>query len=271
MSTISYSRKGSGQPVVLIHGIGHRRQAWQRVPDMLAQRYDVIAIDLPGFGESPMPQKPANTSVRSYVEQVEDFIRSLDLPTRPHVVGNSLGGMIALELATRDQVASAVALSPAGFWNALELWGVTGPNLIALKASTYAPGPVLKLFADKPALRKLSMRSLYVHPEWLSPEDALGDTLNLRNSKGFWPTFFRAIPLQYNATPKVPTAIGWGEKDRLLLPRQARRAQERLGAPVPVRMLPGCGHVPMLDDPQAVVDLVEETIARAETPAVAAV
>ena len=58
MSTISYSRKGYGQPIVLIHGIGHRRTAWFDVYDRLAAQFDVIAIDLPGFGESPPPAAP---------------------------------------------------------------------------------------------------------------------------------------------------------------------------------------------------------------------
>ena len=52
-SELVYTRKGSGEPLVLIHGIGHRRQAWDPVFERLAESYDVIAVDLAGFGESP--------------------------------------------------------------------------------------------------------------------------------------------------------------------------------------------------------------------------
>ena len=50
-SELAYTRKGSGEPLVLIHGIGHRRQAWDPVFEHLAESYDVIAVDLAGFGD----------------------------------------------------------------------------------------------------------------------------------------------------------------------------------------------------------------------------
>lgn len=267
MTTLHYTRQGSGEPVVLIHGIGHHGPAWGEVTDLLAQTYDVVVVDLPGHGRSPAPTKPQSYAVDSVLDQLEGLFDDLDLG-RPHVVGNSLGGYFALGLAGRGSVASVTALSPASFWNALELYAITGPQLLTMKFSTYSPEPVLKLFADREPLRKISMASLYVHPERLTPERALADSLNLRRSKGFWPFFVRAAtrPLK-RETPKVPVTIGWGDKDRLLIPKQARRAAEKLPT-ARVETLPGCGHVPMLDDPQAVVDLVRSTItAAAPTPA----
>ena len=86
MSTISYSRQGTGEPVVLIHGIGHQRTAWFEVYDRLAQHHDVIAIDLPGFGQSPPPQKPDTYRMASWVTQLETFFEHLGIE-RPHVVG----------------------------------------------------------------------------------------------------------------------------------------------------------------------------------------
>lgn len=262
MSTISYSRKGSGQPIVLIHGIGHRRTAWFDVYDRLAEQFDVIAIDLPGFGQSPPPAAPDRYAMLSIAEQLEGLFADLGLD-RPHVVGNSLGGFLALILAARGSIASAVALSPAGFMGRSGSF-VAGAVLIGMKAASRSPRPVLRLFAKKPALRRLAFSSLYVHPERLTPQVAYGDSINLRESPGFWPCFRQAVGLRIDVDPEVPVTVGWGDKDRLLLPRQAEVARRRLPH-ARHEPLPGCGHVPMLDDPDAVVRLVVETVERAET------
>lgn len=261
MSTISYSRTGAGRPVVLIHGIGHRRTAWFDVYDRLAEQFDVIAIDLPGFGQSPPPAAPNSYAMLSWAEQLEDLFDDLGLD-QPHVVGNSLGGLLALTLAARGSIASAVALSPAGFAGRGGSL-VAGAVLVVMKAVVRSPRPVLRFVANRERLRRVAFASLYVHPERLSPEIAYGDSLNLRESPGFWPCFRKAIRVNYRARPQVPVTVGWGDKDRLLLPSQAQVARRRLPDAVH-RPLPNCGHVPMLDDPAAVVDLVTATVARAD-------
>src|SRR5580765_5153978 len=97
-ANIAYTRQGAGDPLVLMHGIGHRRQGWRPVMEPLAERFDVIAIDLPGFGESPT--LPANIpyDIESTVERLREFFAALGI-SAPHVAGNSLGGALALELA----------------------------------------------------------------------------------------------------------------------------------------------------------------------------
>src|SRR5258708_1774749 len=113
---LSFDRRGSGEPLVLIHGIGHRWQAWEPVIDRLAAHHDVIAIDIPGFGESPMlelgpGERPTmDVAMRQIAESFKDF--GIE---RPHVAGNSLGGALALELAKAGHAASVTALSPGGF------------------------------------------------------------------------------------------------------------------------------------------------------------
>lgn len=260
MSTISYSRKGAGEPVVLIHGIGHRRSAWFEVYDRLAEQYDVIAVDLPGFGESPAPVRPGSYAMLSYAEQLEELFTELHLG-RPHIVGNSLGGFLGLTLAARGSIATCTALSPAGFFN-LPGRPVAGAALLSMKAASHGPKPVLRLAARKTLLRRIAMATLYVHPERLDPQVAYADTLNLRTSPGFWPVFRHGMKLKFDATTQVPVSIGWGDKDRLLLPSQAKIARRRLPQ-AHHETLPGCGHVPMLDEPALIVDLVTRTIARA--------
>lgn len=260
MSTISYTRAGSGDPLVLIHGIGHQRSAWGDTFELLAQDFDVIAIDLPGFGRSPAPLPPYSYRMDSYVDQLEDFFVHLELD-RPHVAGNSLGGMFALELAARGSVCTATAISPAGFWGPLGLVNALA-GLSMMKASSHAPRPVLKLFSDKAVLRKLSLRTLYSHPEYLAGDIAYGDALNLRTSPGFFPVAWHALRSRFRHQPLVPVTIAWGTKDRLLLPSQAVTARQELPM-VSHLTLPQCGHVPMVDNPELVAGAIVQTVVQA--------
>lgn len=263
-SRIEYTRhEGSGEPVVLIHGIGHRRQAWGEVPELLAARgHDVYVVDLPGHGESPKPTRPDGWSMRSHAEQFERLFRELGIE-RPHVVGNSLGGAMVLEMASREGVvSSATALSPAGFFPPWHLPNVAA-NLLFMKGGSYLPEALHRRLNAQSWFRKLAFRSLYTHPEKVTLEDAVGDTLNLRRAKGFWPHFIRGTFLRTTRHVVVPTTIAWGDGDRLLLPSEARAARERLPEATHVP-LPDCGHCPQIDHPELVVDTVLATIARAE-------
>src|SRR3712207_6101060 len=112
---IAFERRGNGSPLVLLHGIGHRWQAWEPVLDALAEQHDVIAVDLPGFGRSPLLPEGRGYDMAGAVQACADIFEDMGLD-RPHVAGNSLGGVISLELASRGLVSSATALAPAGFW-----------------------------------------------------------------------------------------------------------------------------------------------------------
>ena len=112
---LAYSRAGSGPPLVLLHGIGHRRQAWGAVLDRLTPHRDVIAVDLPGHGESPPLDIAGRSAIAALAEDLTGFLDQLGLD-RPHVAGNSLGGRLALETGALGRAASVTALSPAGFW-----------------------------------------------------------------------------------------------------------------------------------------------------------
>ncbi|WP_245877603.1 alpha/beta fold hydrolase, partial [Streptomyces glaucescens] len=90
------------------------REGWAPVIDLLAQDREVVAVDLPGFGDSP-PLPDTRPTVQALATEVALWFSTVGL-TRPPVVGNSLGGAVALELARAGAVASAVALSPIGLW-----------------------------------------------------------------------------------------------------------------------------------------------------------
>lgn len=262
--TIDHTRTGSGEPLLLIHGIGHRREAWGSVPERLAERYDVITIDLPGFGRSPSPETPDSGRVDSLAAQVARWLPSIGVE-RPHVAGNSLGGIIALHLAATGDAASVTGLSPAGFATRGGM-AVATANLVGMRAGSYVPERVLRTATRSDRIRRVAMRNLYENADRVTPEQFVDDTLNLRRSTGFWPTFRHAARgFQLPEVPEdLPLTIAWGTKDKLLLPSQAERARAAYPQARIVKMA-GCGHVPMVDNPELVVRVIEETVAR--TPA----
>src|SRR5882724_10094427 len=113
MTSLAYRRSGAGEPLVLLHALGASGQSWDPVVPALARHFDVIAVDLPGFGESaPLPGEPSPAALAA---AVAGFLDELGV-TAPDVAGNSLGGWVAMELARLRPVASVTLLSPAGLW-----------------------------------------------------------------------------------------------------------------------------------------------------------
>src|SRR4051812_17390781 len=115
MNTLAFTRTGGGDPLVLLHGIGCSRQAWDPVLPALAQVADVVVVDLPGFGDSPPLPASVEPTPAQLALAVAGLLDELGLET-PHVGGNSLGGWGALELAALRPLASLTLLSPAGPW-----------------------------------------------------------------------------------------------------------------------------------------------------------
>ena len=110
------NRCGSGPPMLLLHGIGHRWQMWTPLLESLSRDFDVVAIDLPGFGLSPRFPEGVEITLEAAVDLLEAYMDELGWP-RAHLVGNSLGGWLALELARRGRAESVCALAPAGLWD----------------------------------------------------------------------------------------------------------------------------------------------------------
>ncbi|MGH3358288.1 MAG: alpha/beta fold hydrolase [Nocardioidaceae bacterium] len=256
---IAMSRRGSGEPVVLLHGIGHRRQAWDPVIGLLERDHEVIAVDLPGFGESPPLPAGQRYDMPTTISNFRSIFADLSLD-RPHIVGNSLGGAIALELGARDVVRSVTAISPAGFWTptdrryALMLLG-------SLRLTAMAPEPTLRRIARSPRMRARSMRPIFAHAERFTEREFLDDARNMARSPGYKPTARAGSSYDCHAVPVVPTTIAWGTRDHVLKPRQAEIARRRLPAARHVS-LPGCGHVPMIDDPELVAQVIRLGVTR---------
>lgn len=259
LSRLVHSRKGAGEPVVLIHGIGHRRQAWDPIVDQLAQRYEVITVDLAGFGESPAYPKGTSYDMDNACDNLSDNFAEWGIE-KPHVVGNSLGGAIALELGARGLVSSVVALSPAGFFGPLNRFQAFFV-LMVLRVTSQAPDVVLRTLSRSAIGRRLIGSALYTHPERFDAGAVYGDALALKNAKGFERTIKSGITYAFEKPIPVPTTVAWGTRDKILPYSQSAAAQERLPDARHVA-LPHCGHVPMVDDPDLVIRVIDQTIAQ---------
>jgi len=112
---LAYSRTGQGEPLVLLHGQGLSRHSWDPIITELSGSRDVIAVDLPGHGESPRQPKGRGSAPADQAVAVGELLDELDLES-VHVAGNSTGGWVALELGRLQRARTVTALSPAGLW-----------------------------------------------------------------------------------------------------------------------------------------------------------
>ncbi|WP_240136301.1 alpha/beta fold hydrolase [Streptomyces sp. MUM 178J] len=253
--TVTYERAGAGEPLLLLHGIGHHWQAWEPVLGVLAAERDVIAIDLPGFGASAALPEGVPYDLATVATVLGNLCEALGVE-RPHVAGNSLGGLLALQLGREKLVRSVTALSPAGFWSEAERrYAFTTLRAMRAGAQTMPPALVERL-SRTTAGRAALVSSIYARPGRRSPEAAVAETLALRNATGFEPTLVAGGSVLFtDDIPDVPVTIAWGTKDRLLLRRQGVRAKHVIPGARLIR-LPGCGHVPMSDDPALVARVI---------------
>ena len=253
--TLSYAREGTGEPLLLLHGIGHHRQAWDPVVHILAAERDVIAVDLPGFGESPALPDGLTHDLATMNAALGALCENLGIE-RPHVAGNSLGGLLALELGREKLVRSVTALSPAGFWSQAERRYAFGVLLAMRRAARSMPLPLVERLSRTAAGRAVLTSSIYARPGRRSPEAVVAETLALARAEGFTETLRAGTEVRFtDDIPGVPVTVAWGSHDRLLLRRQGIRAKHIIPRARLVR-LPGCGHVPMNDDPALVARVI---------------
>lgn len=249
-----HHRNGTGSPIVLIHGIGSRWQVWRPVLRRLEAERDVIALDLPGFGESAPAPVPG--SVPHLADRVAEFIDELGI-AKPTIGGSSLGGGVALELARRGAARSVVAFSPVGFFgNAGAAWCRTVVGVA--RAGGVALGPALPKLFRTAAGRAALCGIFYGKPAALPPDECLADARALTAAEGF-PAARRMLGGWRVSGPiaDVPVTIAWGDRDLVLPYRQAGRARQVLPDARHVR-LRGCGHLPFPDDPVTCARLLLE-------------
>jgi len=253
--SLAYVRRGSGPPLVLIHGIGSQWQMWQPVLDRVSREREVVALDLPGFGDSD--EHRARPTVEALASAVAEFLDGIGL-AGAHAAGNSLGGAVALAMARMGEARSACVLSPAGFGNMREGRYARAVLLESRRAAKLAE-PHAELLCKGAARRALAFSHLAARPWRIPPDEAAGALRNLAQCPGFETTLVALEDHNFGGpAPTCPVNVAWGEKDRLLLySRQSARAKRLLPDARHVT-LTGCGHVPTWDDPEQVARVLLE-------------
>lgn len=253
------------QALLLIHGFGADKSNWSRFARFLTDRYHVIAVDLPGFGDSSRPQN-ISYDVGTQAERLANFMHELGIG-RFHVVGNSMGGHIAALLAARHP---QEILSVGLFDNA----GVTAPRQSELlqRLSNGEGNPlVLRSVDDFPALLDFVFVQQPPLPSRLRhylAERSL--ERSAFNGMVFQQLRERYIPLEPEL-PKItaPTLLLWGDRDRVLDVSSIDVMKPLLQKPA-VAILRDCGHVPMIERPEETAQLYLDFLQRSEAPATVA-
>jgi pimeloyl-ACP methyl ester carboxylesterase len=247
---IAYERLGSGEPLVLIHGLGATRLVWKPQLEALASEREVVALDLPGFGDSAVLPDDRPPTAAAMGVAISDFLAELGIE-RPHVAGNSLGGWVALEMAKSGRAASACLLSPAGLWQ-----NPLGPQTVSTRRLAKLGRPVVMLLARDERTRARMLRTVVARPENVPAEDALQMIRDWIDAPGYAASNeeMRRHVFEDPEQVRVPVTIAWGDHDRLV------SAPSRHRRPPGTRLivLEGCGHTPNWDDPDKVAHVLLE-------------
>lgn len=254
-------RVGSGDPLLLIHGMGSSHDAWKLITPALSQKFEVIIIDLPGHGNSKLPGG-TRMDPHSLGNMVTEQMLTWGYE-KFHVAGNSLGGWIALEMASASPqvVQSVTALAPAGLWLVPETKRKSLGAMSRYMASTTHPlAPQLLKYTWA---RKIGFSM--VSPQWesLPLEVCIDAARAMGRSSGYFPAWDAMLGLRFDKeiSHEIPVTIVFGDTDNTL---PARYSQERSLVPAHSRwvVLPESGHAPMWDRPKEVVAEIILTASR---------
>ena len=245
---------GSGPPLLFVHGLGGCWQNWLENLPELARDHRVIALDLPGFGASEMPA--AEISVAGYARTLDAVCAALSVDAAAAVVGNSMGGFVAAELAIAhpQRVERLVLVSAAGLHIA-ELRLDRALDRVRRAERAFARGGSFvaarsQMFARRALLRRIVLAGVVAHPELL-PGPLVAEQVAGAGRPGFMPALrsMASYPLRDRlARIACPTLVVWGERDRIVPVRDAATF-ERLIPGARKIVYPGTGHVPMLERP----------------------
>ncbi|HZZ45789.1 MAG TPA: alpha/beta fold hydrolase [Pseudonocardia sp.] len=244
--------------MVLLHGVSMSWRVWRPVLPALTARHDVIAPTLAGHRGGPDFPADASPGIGAIADVLCDQLDRAGIEV-PHLVGNSLGGWVALELARRGRARSVTAISPAGSWKARR---DLAQLLLMFKLTHRALGnPALAAMSRNPILRKAALRRLMVRPGRVPAEEM--DEL-VRDFEEC-PLFAaladgraRLHRIEQLDIAHCPVHIAWAERDRLIPYGRFGESMRPLIPGARFSMLPGVGHVPMYDDPTLIARTILE-------------
>lgn len=260
MARLATTRGGSGEPLVLIHGLGSSRTIWDRARPLLERDFDVIAVDLPGFGDQPWPDG-AEPTMDALASAVESELDALGIE-RPVVAGNSMGGWIAIELGRRGRARDVIAMAPVGGDTPAEaraMKRLLGLNRLAARALA----PVSSVALRSKLARRIGFRD--VTTAEVPYSDAVSAAGYMASSQGFTkllgdvagPGALIERNRERFAQVRCPVLVVFGSEDRVVAPASGPRIAEAIPG-AELRMLAGFGHAPMLDHPSEMAALIAE-------------
>lgn len=266
---VAYLDEGSGEPVVLLHGIAGSSQTWRALIGPLSRKYRVVAPDLLGHGNSTKPRSDYSLGALSVL--VRDILDELGI-TRATVVGHSLGGGIAMQLVYQHPgyVERLVLIGSGGLGQdvglTLRLASLPGAELVLpVIAARRLLSPADRVWAW---LRKIGLESprgeeLWRHYSSLS--DGPTRQAFLRTLRSVVDHRGQAVSAlgKLNSRTDFPVMAVWGERDGMIPVRHAYAARE-VRPDVRLEVLADVGHFPHAERPAEVAELIDDFIAATE-------
>lgn len=243
------------EDILLVHGMGSASTAWRLLLPELRKHFRVITIDLPGHGRSPYAKGMAMDPI-SLAHMIHDEMSSIS--SDYHLVGNSLGGWVTLEMAAHfsKPIKSVTALAPAGLW--INPFQRRYPATAFLRIFAKATKPLTPLFLHFDWARSLGFAT--VSPRWKQfPYLLCIDAVKaMSESTGYYPVFDGMLMKRFESeiSPSIPVTVIFGDSDNTL---PATTCQERSLVPGHSRwvILPATGHAPMWDSvPEVVAEIL---------------
>jgi pimeloyl-ACP methyl ester carboxylesterase len=250
--TVSYRRGGTGEPLLLIHGLGGVGRYWDPLLSLFADAYDVISVDLPGFGEST-PLAGERVSAEALARALGELLDELSLPC-VHVVGHSLGGFVAFELAALGRATTVIGLAPAGLWASQQQAQRSVQRLRAMHAFASLTRPVVRPFVNMGT--RLPLLRL---PRGLTGAAALALYDSYSGSPGFMPVLrgVGSVPFTKGELLTMPVTVIFGKRDTVII--AVDRARNRLPAHTRWIELDRAGHNVPWERPQEIMQAVLQT------------
>jgi pimeloyl-ACP methyl ester carboxylesterase len=261
-AVVTGAEAGAGAPLVLLHGLGGTWEYWGKAMALLAGRARCVALDLPGFGHSDPPV--GEFTLDSAADRLADVLRALRLgPTA--ICGHSLGGPLAVRLALRhpDLASRLILVGPSGLKPAPP-WQDRIVKLVpAYTFIRRAPFPWEHWLLRITPLRHAALRSLVDNPSTVDDETARNLVDGGRAARSLREAIDDSFATglgEEAARAAVPVAAIWGDRDRMVPPADSAVLREAVPS-ADIRFLRGCGHLPMVERPEAFSLLLAELAA----------
>jgi pimeloyl-ACP methyl ester carboxylesterase len=256
----------SAQPLVFVHGLSGAWQNWLEQLPVLAARHRVLALDLPGFGHSPMPS--GGISISAYARLLDRLLEEVGIDAAT-IVGNSMGGFIGAELAIAfpQRVERLVLVSAAGISTYRDPRTVRAMPALrrlqkVLEMSAAWVASKSDAVALRPRLREATLNLVVAHPHRL-PAALAAEQLRGAGKPGFLQALESLLDYDVRGRlPEIacPTLIVWGDRDRLIPVRDADVFAELIPNSRKV-VFTDTGHMAMLERPAQFNALLEDFLA----------